>query len=212
MKKRTFATTALAIFFLASCTSENTQDTTAATEEHEHHDGMAHGDNMPDQTKVVVETPEFDSVPEPMKRHVAQLVSEYLQLKDALVSSDAAAAKDAANTVLSSAKAIPVATLQAADQKEFAQKQVEDVRQAAEAMAGSSDLAAQRNNLEQLSESVFSLAKAFKSADETLYYQHCPMALDNQGAFWLSTNVDIRNPYFGDSMLKCGSNEEIYKN
>ena len=37
-----------------------------------------------------------------------------------------------------------------------------------------------------------------------LYKQFCPMAFGNKGAYWLSDSKDIRNPYFGDKMLKCG--------
>jgi Cu(I)/Ag(I) efflux system membrane fusion protein len=31
------------------------------------------------------------------------------------------------------------------------------------------------------------------------------MAFDNAGADWLSNQNPIRNPYFGDEMLECGS-------
>jgi hypothetical protein len=30
------------------------------------------------------------------------------------------------------------------------------------------------------------------------------MALDNEGADWLALEEQIRNPYFGDKMMKCG--------
>ncbi len=33
---------------------------------------------------------------------------------------------------------------------------------------------------------------------------HCPMAFRDTGANWLSSNGEIANPYFGDSMLRCG--------
>ena len=41
--------------------------------------------------------------------------------------------------------------------------------------------------------------------DQPFYVQHCPMAFDNAGANWLSEESAIRNPYFGDAMLTCGS-------
>lgn len=34
--------------------------------------------------------------------------------------------------------------------------------------------------------------------------QYCPMAFNNRGGYWLSNSKEIRNPYFGDKMLKCG--------
>jgi len=34
------------------------------------------------------------------------------------------------------------------------------------------------------------------------------MAFDNKGAYWLSNEAAIRNPYFGDEMLECGKVED----
>ncbi|WP_018477562.1 DUF3347 domain-containing protein [Pontibacter roseus] len=210
MKRTTVVAAFLAAFAFASC-SDNSQNTAETTEahDHEHHDDMAHGDNLPAAGTVVVETPSFDSVADPFRKNLSQLLDEYITLKDALVESDADAAKEAAAAVLASANAMPVAALQVEDQKAFAEKQVEVVRQSAAAISGTADIAEQRNNLENLSEAVFSLTKAFGATDQKVYYQHCPMVNNNQGAYWVSTNPEIRNPYFGSSMLKCGSNEEV---
>ena len=41
-------------------------------------------------------------------------------------------------------------------------------------------------------------------ASGAIYKQYCPMAFGNTGAYWLSDSKEIRNPYFGDKMLKCG--------
>ena len=43
---------------------------------------------------------------------------------------------------------------------------------------------------------------------KTVYYQFCPMAFNEKGAFWLSTTKEISNPYFGDQMLTCGEIKE----
>jgi hypothetical protein len=40
--------------------------------------------------------------------------------------------------------------------------------------------------------------------DGVIYKQHCPMAFDGAGGNWFSDVSDIRNPYYGDKMLKCG--------
>lgn len=206
MKKHTIIAAAFALFLMASCSSDGTNSTTATTDEHghEHQEGMAAAGS------VVVEAPEFTSVPEPMTRNVSQLLDQYFELKNALVASDAGAAQSAANTVLASANAMPVATLSVADQKSFAEEQVAQIKNASSAMASVSDIKVQRQHLEHLSEATFAMAKAFGATDDKLYYQHCPMALDNKGGYWLSKNEEIRNPYFGESMLKCGSNEEVY--
>jgi len=50
--------------------------------------------------------------------------------------------------------------------------------------------------------------KRFGLTGVTTYYQFCPMALNNKGAFWLSESADIRNPYFGSDMLTCGETRD----
>jgi len=34
------------------------------------------------------------------------------------------------------------------------------------------------------------------------------MVDNNKGAVWLSAKKDIRNPYYGEAMLTCGSTSE----
>ncbi|MDX5437955.1 MAG: DUF3347 domain-containing protein [Pontibacter sp.] len=207
MKKTFFAAAVVAAFAFSACSENTTENTEATTEMHDEMDHSSMEHDAMDGT-VVVETPDYASVAEPVKTQVQQLVNQYIKLKDALVASDAAATKAAANEVLTVAKAMPVANL-TGDAKSFAEEKTATVVSSAEKIAAAGDVAAQRENLEQLSESVFAMAKAFDAAEGTLYYQHCPMALNNKGAYWLSTNKEIRNPYFGDAMMTCGSTKEV---
>lgn len=210
MKKTFFTAAVLATFTFASCSQNNTENAAATAGQQQ---------EMPEEgaqkeaaaTSVVVETPQFASVAEPLQVQVDQLVDQYLNLKNALVASDAEATKAAANEVLTIARAMPVATL-TTDEKAYAEEKTARVISSVEEIAAASDVEAQRAHLEPLSEAVFSLAKAFDAAGQTLYYQHCPMALNDKGAYWLSANEEIQNPYFGEKMLKCGSTEEVYAN
>ena len=61
-----------------------------------------------------------------------------------------------------------------------------------------------------MSKDMYDMVKAF-GAGMALYHDHCPMAQDNKGAMWLSETKEIRNPYFGDKMMTCGSVEEMMK-
>lgn len=38
---------------------------------------------------------------------------------------------------------------------------------------------------------------------------HCPMAMDGAGAYWLQDHATVANPYYGDTMLRCGSEVEV---
>ncbi|WP_339629780.1 efflux RND transporter periplasmic adaptor subunit [uncultured Maribacter sp.] len=56
-----------------------------------------------------------------------------------------------------------------------------------------------------LSKNFIFLASRMNGYDKPIYVQHCPMADNNSGADWLSLEKAIKNPYFGDKMLTCGS-------
>ncbi|NEU07283.1 DUF3347 domain-containing protein [Flavihumibacter sp. R14] len=69
-------------------------------------------------------------------------------------------------------------------------------------------LDAQRAELEELTKVVEALVKAGKLTSGVIYKQYCPMAGNNKGAYWLSSEKDIKNPYFGEEMLNCGETKE----
>lgn len=61
-----------------------------------------------------------------------------------------------------------------------------------------------RKNFIALSDWMIQVTETFSPISETLYLQHCPMADNDKGADWLSKEEEIVNPYFGESMLRCG--------
>lgn len=122
-----------------------------------------------------------------------QLLQKYLEIKDAHVASNANDAKKHANEL---AKMLDDAEDNAA------------LKSAAKKIAGTDKLDEQRKHFEALSEAIYKLAKDEDAFESTLYQQYCPMAFNNKGAFWLSDKEEIRNPYFGDKMLKCGKVKE----
>ncbi len=63
----------------------------------------------------------------------------------------------------------------------------------------------------QISADIIGLAKSFDPMSDPLYVQNCPMANSNNGADWLSLTNEIKNPYFGKSMLTCGETKETIK-
>ena len=74
-----------------------------------------------------------------------------------------------------------------------------------DAIGDNPDLENQRSLFVILNENFVPLAKNTKGLSEKLYVQKCPMADNNKGAFWLSNQKEIRNPYYGEQMMSCGS-------
>ena len=63
-----------------------------------------------------------------------------------------------------------------------------------------------RTRFEQVTTRLLALhALAGNPTGSVLYLMHCPMAFDNTGADWLQRDKTLVNPYFGASMLHCGS-------
>ena len=132
---------------------------------------------------------------------MAAMLPNYLRLKDALVSADASEsahwAKESLQLLKSETKDAP------------AQGMISHVERMLKALSEQSDIEKQRHEFIALSAHFIDWASQGLTADETLYVQFCPMANDNQGAQWLSTEEEIRNPYYGDAMLSCGSVVEV---
>ena len=74
----------------------------------------------------------------------------------------------------------------------------------------SKDAEHQRSHFSTLSKNIYSLIKVSKQTTTT-YYAHCPMYNNGKGANWLSSEKEIKNPYYGSQMLTCGSVEETIK-
>jgi len=123
----------------------------------------------------------------------AQLLSIYYDIKDALVSGNAATASAKAGDF--------VKTLNEIDTKIVAESNRDALLKDITAISNSKDLKEQRVSFAPFSENMIALAKTVKLSAEPVYQQYCPM----KKASWLSNQQAIKNPYYGSSMLTCGS-------
>lgn len=70
------------------------------------------------------------------------------------------------------------------------------------------DLAVQRDLFILLSSSFVQVVQKENLQKGKVYIEFCSMANNGKGAYWVSTEKQIRNPYFGNDMLKCGEIKE----
>ena len=73
-------------------------------------------------------------------------------------------------------------------------------------LASNSDIDKQREIFQNISNKLISLVRSH-GLDQvgSAYVVHCPMAAKGEGGDWISDVPEVLNPYFGDSMLNCGS-------
>lgn len=75
---------------------------------------------------------------------------------------------------------------------------------AGEIAASENDIEEQRAAFERLSNAVYEAYQETTAGGITVYRQYCPMAFNDRGAYWLSDDEEILNPYYGSKMLNCG--------
>lgn len=137
----------------------------------------------------------------------AEVLKSYDQLRDALVATDAAKAKAAAENFSNVTAAISIDDIEGDNEgllHETATSFKNLVVENAKLIAQTADIEAQRVQFENISENLWSLTRTVRYKGGAVYLQHCPMAFNDRGANWLSLSNEVLNPYFGDKMLRCG--------
>ena len=146
-----------------------------------------------------------------LKAQFAPVLSAYYGVKDALTTDNAQLAATNAKAMKAALSKIDTKSWTAKDRNMY-----EPLAKKMETGAGSigdnaAKIAEQRNQFESLSTNLFSVTKALKVNSEAAYWQFCPMANEGKGAYWLSKENKVKNPYYGKSMLTCGSVKETLK-
>lgn len=158
--------------------------------------------NRPEQKTIAVD-PSFRTA-------LGQLVQDYLSIKKSLVASEVATAQTGAKQAKTSFTKIQSSLLDPAALAIWEQ-QKEIIARSLSEIANTSDIEAQRESFQSLSNQLIEAVEYFGFSQEVIYRQYCPMAFDNTGAYWLSSESEIRNPYFGDAMLTCGEVKQTYR-
>jgi Cu(I)/Ag(I) efflux system membrane fusion protein len=125
------------------------------------------------------------------------LVAPYLKLKDELVRSD-----------VKTSSALAKEMLVLLSDKKYAFSRT-NLKALLESLQKTEDIEVQRELFRLISNEMIQWASTTQSVSSKLYVQFCPMANNNKGAKWLSSEEQIRNPFYGDVMLTCGSVVEV---
>lgn len=125
----------------------------------------------------------------------AEVYDHYIAVKSALVKTDAAMAQDHAKMMITSMENTEVNA---------------ELVKAARNIATSGDVNKQRDAFSQLTAAMETMLDGAIASGE-IYKQYCPMAFEGKGDYWFSNSKEIRNPYYGDKMLKCGRVEATIK-
>lgn len=137
------------------------------------------------------------------QNQLEQVFDDYILLKDALVNDDTKGAQQAGEQINQSLKKVDMKLLSDKKAHNHWMTIQKELKSSADAIENSSDIAAQRGHFKHLSAHMISGVQLF-GVNQNVYIQFCPMADNNKGAYWISLEEEVRNPYYGEAMLTCG--------
>ena len=141
------------------------------------------------------------------QNQLKRVFEDYILLKDALVNDNATEAQTAAKKIGQNLAKVDMKLLTNEEAHNHWMTIQKELKNSANAIENNSDIATQRGHFKHLSAHITSGIKLF-GVNQKVYRDFCPMADNNKGAFWLSLEEEIRNPYYGEAMLKCGEVRE----
>ena len=168
------------------------------------HGGM----DMPEETQnTTVEAVEVDPT---FVKQLTAFYKAYLKMNEAFIESDAAKVSAEAKNASKALADVKMELLKG-DIHMAWMDQLNILKPSLQKIGNSTDIDEQRLEYATFNLAFYKSLKMFGLDNNTTYYQYCPMANGDQGAYWFSAEKEIRNPYFGDMMLNCGETRETLK-
>jgi Cu(I)/Ag(I) efflux system membrane fusion protein len=136
------------------------------------------------------------------------LLNSYYSLKDGLVAEDTVKVNLAAVQMVQFADSLALDEIKGdstGDIKNTALNFTGTISGSSKALAAETGLEAKRKEFEMITDALYNLIRVVRYDGNKVYYLFCPMAFNDKGAYWLSNESQIRNPYFGKKMLTCGN-------
>lgn len=147
-------------------------------------------------------------VSEKFQQQLNSVYNEYINLKDALVKEDSKSTSTSASTLLNNLTKVNMKLLSDNKAHNHWMSLEKEIKSSATSISETSDIKLQRNHFKHLSSHLINAVQLF-GVNEKVYLEFCPMADNNNGAYWLSKEEKVINPYFGEAMLTCGEVKQI---
>ncbi len=134
----------------------------------------------------------------------------YLEVQDALAHDKPEAARSAAESLREALEGEMGDSLEGMPAETWTGRHAPALRDAAATLAA-------KTSAEELRTAFQAVSGAFEAAirdyglptGSAAFVVHCPMAFDDSGADWLQADgAEVRNPYFGSTMYRCGAVKE----
>jgi len=173
---------------------------------HEGHLGMDH--NVSKKESDHTNMNERLTVSEKFQEQLKVVYNEYINLKDALVKEDSKSTSISATSLLNNLSKVDMKLLADNMAHNRWMSLEKEIKSSATSISKTSDIKAQRDHFKYLSSHFINVVQVF-GVNEKVYVEFCPMGDNNKGAYWLSKEEKVINPYFGSAMLTCGEVKQV---
>jgi Cu(I)/Ag(I) efflux system membrane fusion protein len=163
-----------------------------------------HGNEM-----LIMKSNQKINVSSEAKKSLEHLVSLYIGLQSALANDDLVTAKNHLKNLNLTLDKVKMKSFKGEGHNIFMNYQ-RKVKIAISATENTKDIEEIRKSFLDLSVTHVTLIESFGPFTKKIYLMNCPMANSNKGGNWLSYTKEVRNPYYGKSMLTCGSIKKEY--
>ncbi|MBD0777324.1 efflux RND transporter periplasmic adaptor subunit [Maribacter sp. ANRC-HE7] len=143
-----------------------------------------------------------------LREQLNVVFNDYINLKDALVKEDAKSTSVNASSLLNNMSNVDMKLLLDNKAHNHWMSLEEDIKSSATSISKASDIKTQRDHFKHLSSHLIKMVQLF-GVNEKVYVEFCPMADNNHGAYWLSKEKTVINPYFGKAMVSCGEVQQV---
>jgi len=197
MKTTLLSVLAFIILSISACGNSQTSDHVQST-------------SLPDSELAEV-APLFTNLSPAASSSVSQIVDQYLLIQNALANDDSKSAAAGGKGMATKVADLNLQSFNDTERNRLLEEK-DSLEEYAEYISRNEEkIEVQRQYFIMLSESIYGLVEAF-GGGRKLYTAYCPMVENNTGARWLSETNEVKNPYYGASMLACGSIDEYFSN
>ena len=131
------------------------------------------------------------------------VIDAYIEIKDALIQSDVILASTKSEALRKTLDEISVS------ERAKTNNYWSILHKSSKGINENVTLENQRKQFQIISDNLIAMVGNFDEVEDKLFVQFCPMADNNNGAYWLSKEEKVINPYFGDAMLTCGEVKQV---
>jgi membrane fusion protein, copper/silver efflux system len=172
---------------------------------HEGHLGMEN--NASNKENDHTNMTERLEVPKSFQKQLNSVYDGYINLKNALVEDNTNKVSQDANTLLDNLSQVDMKLVKDKTHNHW-MSLAKEIKYSATSISKTTDLKQQRSHFKHLSSHLINAVQLF-GVNEKVYVEFCPMADNNNGAYWLSKEGKVINPYFGEAMLTCGEVKQV---